>query len=79
MNYDYKCICNFYCDVARKNGQINEEIQFLLEFYCHGSMDMTAEWVRNGMKLSPQEMSERLIRAMPEKLKPNLSTLSQCN
>ena len=78
MNYDYQCICNFYREVAQRNGDLNEEIQFLLEFYCHGSMDMTAEWVRNGMKLSPKEMSERLIQALPAKLEPYLSTLSQC-
>lgn len=46
MSYDYKCILEFYKQTAAKNGTLTEEIDFLLEFYCHGSMDMTAEWVQ---------------------------------
>lgn len=76
MDYDYQCILAFYRGVAETNGTVTDDIQFLLEFYCHGSMDMTASWVRGGMQESPSVMSARLVEAMPEKLAPYLSTLT---
>ena len=77
MDYDYRCILAFYRSVAQANGPVTDDIQFLLEFYCHGSMDMTAAWVRNGMGETPSAMAERLIEAMPQKLLPYLSSLSR--
>lgn len=77
MDYDYRCILVFYCSAAQANGAVTDDIQFLLEFYCHGSMDMTAAWVHSGMKESPSAMAERLIEAMPGKLAPYLSSLSR--
>ena len=77
MDYDYKCIHEFYRNIALASGPLDDEIEFLLKFYCHGSMDMTAEWVRNGMDLSPEEMADRLEMAMPEALHRYLKSLSQ--
>lgn len=76
LDYDYRCILNFYQDVAASNGPVTEEIRFLLAFYCHGSMDMTAAWVHGGMTLAPDAMADRLTEAMPEKLRPSLDNLS---
>lgn len=76
MDYDYHCILDFYREIAAAHGEITEGIEFLLEFYCHGSMDMTASWVKNGMKKTPQDMAEILTEAMPARLVPYLSTLS---
>lgn len=76
MDYDYQCILDFYREIARANGKITDDIEFLLEFYCHGSMDMTASWVKNGMKRTPENMADILSEAMPVKLIPYLSTLS---
>ena len=77
MVYDYNCICDFYKRIAESSGTLSDEIVFLVEFYCHGSMDMTAEWVRNGMDLSPEEMADRLEKAMPEALYKYLKSLSE--
>lgn len=75
MDYDYKCISEFYHSVAHANGKVTDEIHFLLEFYCHGSMEMTAHWVKEGMKRSPEEMARLLEEAMPKRLIPYLSPL----
>lgn len=76
MDYDFQCIYNFYKSIAEKKGKITPKIDFLLQFYCHGSMDMMVEWIRHGMLQTPEEMADRLEAAMPEKLRFYLDTLS---
>lgn len=75
MAYDYQCIVNFYKGVAARNGSLTKSTELLVEFYCHGSMDMTAQWVRNGMKETPEEMALLLERALPARLEPFFLTL----
>lgn len=52
-------------------------MDFLLQMYCHGSIRMTVEWVRTGMKLEPEELAGLLIEALPEKLNKLLSFLAE--
>lgn len=70
MEYDYECIYQFYKEIIQKKGmeQIPEDIRFLLEMYCRGSIYMTVEWAKTGMKDSPEMMAEQLIEALPPKL-----------
>ena len=77
MDYDYECIYSFYKSIAQKNGILTPDMDFLIQFYCHGSMDMMAEWVKNDMQDSPAEMARRLELAMPEPLHRFLDTLSK--
>lgn len=77
MNYDYRCILEFYEEVARRNGEVTEEIDFLVKFYCHGSMDMVGEWVKSGMERTPEEMAQLLIEAMPTRLIPYFKVLNK--
>lgn len=81
LSYDCSCILKFYTDIARKKYQesLSEKILFLLEFYCKGSMELTSEWVKKGMKLSPEVMAELLVDAMPQRLHEYLSDLSGYN
>ncbi len=67
IDYDYECIYQFYKDVIHKKGDglLTPEIDFLLRMYCHGSICMTAEWTKNRMPLTPEEMADLLIAAMP--------------
>lgn len=76
-NYDYNCILQFYTQIIEKKtgGKIPEDIQFLLEMYCHGSITMTVEWAVGGMKMAPTEMADILIDALPPKLEQYLSDL----
>ncbi|MEE8836369.1 MAG: TetR/AcrR family transcriptional regulator C-terminal domain-containing protein [Eubacteriales bacterium] len=70
VEYDYECIYRFYSDYIRKQGEVEftPEIEFLLKMYCRGSIDMTADWARNGMTIRPEQIVGWLIEAMPEKL-----------
>lgn len=68
-NYDYECILEFYKQlIQKKMGEVPENILFLLEMYCHGSITMTVEWAIHGMKESPEEIADLLIEALPLKL-----------
>lgn len=68
--HDFRLILKFYQDlIAEKTSQpLDEEMQFLLEMYCQGSVYMTVKWVLRGMKTSPQEMADKLVDAIPPKL-----------
>lgn len=43
--------------------------------YCHGSITMTVDWALSGMKMSPEEIADLLISALPERLKELISDL----
>lgn len=77
LTYDFKCILQFYTDIIiRKTGKpLDPDVSFLLEMYCKGSMYMTAEWARTGMKLAPEEITDLLIESLPAKLEELLSDL----
>ena len=63
-------------DFARKTSRpLEEEMEFLLEMYCRGSVYMTEKWVLGGMKDTPRRMSDKLVEAMPPKLEKVFSEL----
>lgn len=70
IDYDYECIYQFYQEVIhKKDGAfLTPEIDFLLRMYCHGSIFMTAEWTKNNMQMTPEEISDCLLDALPPKL-----------
>ena len=75
-NYDYQCIFEFYQNIIRKKiGPIPDDIMFLLEMYCHGSITMTVQWAVSGMKKTPEDMADLLIAALPPQLEQLLSDL----
>ena len=74
--YDYQCILKFYTDIINKKleGEMDSQTFFALKVYCSGSISMTVEWVKNGMKTSPEEMADMLIAALPQCLNELLCT-----
>ena len=68
--HDFELIMGFYRSlITRKTHKpLEEEIQFLLEMYCRGSVYMTVKWVLGGMKQTPGEMAASLVEAMPPRL-----------
>ena len=68
--HDFELILQFYQDlIGRKTSRpLGEDLQFLLEMYCGGSVYMTVKWVLTGMKDSPAKMSKKLVEAMPPRL-----------
>lgn len=75
--HDFELILKFYLDlIARRTSKpLEEELQFLLEMYCRGSVYMTVKWVLSGMKDSPGEMAGKLVDAVPPKLAEVFRTL----
>lgn len=68
--HDFELILDFYTElITRRTHQpLDEEVQFLLEMYCRGSVFMTVKWVLTGMKSTPQEMAKILVEAAPPRL-----------
>lgn len=75
--YDYDSIFEFYENVIRKKtgGPLSEDICFLLEMYCQGSVNMTVDWVTGGMKLPVEKIVDLLLEAMPRRLEELLVDL----
>lgn len=68
--HDFQLIFRFYQDLIQlKTGApASDDIRFLLEMYCHGSISMTIEWVLSGMATSPEDLAHLMVEAMPAKL-----------
>lgn len=43
-------------------------LNFLLNMYCRGSVDMTVDWVLNDMPIKKEEIVQYLMDAIPDKL-----------
>ena len=72
-NYDYRCIYDFYKKKMEQKVSIDAELDFLLQMYCHGSIEMTKQWVENNMYLPIETLVEMLIESMPSRLKNYLN------
>lgn len=69
--YDFEFILRFYTDlITRHTGRpLDDDLKFLLEMYCRGSVYMTVKWVLSGMSDTPQEIAAKLAEAVPPRLK----------
>lgn len=76
--HDFEAIMSFYSGVIEKKtgAPPDEDIRFLLELYCRGSIAMTVKWVLGGMKEEPREIARRLVAALPEQLAELFARLS---
>ena len=68
--HDYQYIFEFYKNIiCNKTGtDLLDDLKFLLELYCHGSITMTVDWALNGMKKSSEELADCLIEALPVRI-----------
>lgn len=68
--HDFQLILAFYTrQIEDKTKEpISENLRFLLEMYCQGSIYMTVQWVLGERKSTPQEMAKALVSAMPSEL-----------
>ena len=69
-DHDFELILAFYSDrIQEKSGKpLSEDLKFLLEMYCQGSIYMTVQWVFGRVKRTPEELAADLVKAMPEEL-----------
>ena len=70
IHYDFCCIYDFYKKfIYKKTGKdLSKDIDFLLNMYCRGSVDMTVDWVLNDMPIKQEEIVQYLMDAIPDKL-----------
>ena len=70
IHYDFCCIYDFYKKfIYKKTGKdLSKDIDFLLNMYCRGSVDMTVDWVLNDMPIKKEEIVQYLMDAIPDKL-----------
>ncbi len=68
--HDFKLITEFYTrQIQEKTGDpLSDELRFLLEMYCQGSIYMTVQWVLGVYKTTPEGLAKGLVDAMPPKL-----------
>lgn len=68
--HDFRLILAFYTrQIEEKTKEpISENLRFLLEMYCQGSIYMTVQWVLGERKSTPQGMAKALVSAMPSEL-----------
>lgn len=68
--HDFQLILAFYTrQIEEKTKEpISENLRFLLEMYCQGSIYMTVQWVLGERKSTPQEMAKALVSAMSSEL-----------
>ena len=60
-----------YADLEGKEvtgKDLSKDIDFLLNMYCRGSVDMTVDWVLNDMPIKKEEIVQYLMDAIPDKL-----------
>lgn len=75
--YDYESIFAFYSEIieSKTKAPLEKDIEFLLQMYCKGSISMTVEWVRKNMPITPEEIAQLLVEALPPKLEKLLCDL----
>ena len=72
--FEIKSVITLYEKLTHKYylEVMDHQIQFLLEMYCIGIVEMTAKWVRNGMKEAPQVLVSLFKESMPAKIRQYL-------
>ena len=60
--------------IAEKDGkeEVDEKLKAAIRFHCFGSIGYVRQWMKEGMKLSSEELSEIIFDNIPERLKKYL-------
>ena len=66
--HDFRLIYEFYLNriYEKTHEEVDDNIRFLLEMYCNGSVFMTSKWLMNDEE---NDIVDLLIEAMPLKLR----------
>ena len=66
---------SFYTEqIAEKFGEktVDKKLENAIRFHCYGSIGFVKQWMKNGMKLSVEELTGVIIDNIPEWLKKYL-------
>ena len=66
-DHDFEIIFDFYKNlIHEKSGAYpNQEMQDMLEMYCHSSVYMTVKWIMKEHARSAEELADLMVEAMP--------------
>lgn len=59
----------FYLERIRRatgSDKVPEDLHMLVDGYCHGSMYLIAEWLRNGCDIHSDQLADIICRLVPE-------------
>jgi len=52
---------------------ISHELEFLLELYCRGGIDLLVNWIGTGMEIPCEELKDLFLEGMPDPIKKLLT------
>lgn len=59
--------------ICEKTGEkVDEKLKNAVRFHCYGSIGYVRHWMKDGMRLSSEEMAEIIIDNIPERIKKYL-------
>lgn len=66
-DHDFEMIFDFYKNlIHEKSGAYpNQEMQDMLEMYCHSFVYMTVKWIMKEHARSAEELADLMVEAMP--------------
>lgn len=66
-DHDFEMIFDFYKNlIHEKSGAYpNQEMQDILEMYCHSSVYLTVKWIMKEHARSVEELADLMVEAMP--------------
>ena len=77
VEYDYHLIYTFYRDAILKKDPdaFTDEIDFLLQVYSYGAVQMIVHWTADGMQIKAERFAQLLVEAFPIKVRTLLEGL----
>ncbi|MNW25900.1 HTH-type dhaKLM operon transcriptional activator DhaS [compost metagenome] len=76
--YNYTVECHTKHILKRTNKDIlPAEVLFAIRFNAYGGVNVTRDWLENGMKETPSELGELIYSAMPSSISPYFEAASR--
>lgn len=58
---------------CQQNTQDSLELKYSIEFFCHGVIQMTTDWINQSCPISSQQLADILMKLMPADVKTKLN------
>ncbi|MDR6777090.1 MULTISPECIES: TetR/AcrR family transcriptional regulator C-terminal domain-containing protein [Paenibacillus] len=68
FNYTVECHTNYILKKTNRTS-LPPDILFAIRFNAYGGVNVTKDWLENGMKESPEQLGELIFTAMPLPIK----------
>jgi len=68
LDFFYHWCSHYYLRILRQQytpGEFPPSLTQTVHLYCHGAVDIFADWVKSGMKETPELIAEVIVRSRP--------------